>query len=55
MLASVVNPPPPAAGEDHEEPGLVAHGLRTVPRQEGARDQVHRPPDPGGTPQGHTR
>lgn len=46
---------PPSTGEDNEEPGPAAHRLRTVPGQEGARDQVHRPPDPGGSPQGHTR
>lgn len=42
-------------GQDHEEPGPAADGVGAVPRQEGARDQEHRPPDPRGTPQGHPR
>ena len=43
------------AGEDHEEPRAAAHGLRAVPRQEGARDQEHRAPDARGSPEGNSR
>ena len=41
------------SGENYEESRVAAHGLRAVPRQEGARDQVDRPADPGGSPEGH--
>ena len=43
------------SGENYEESRVAAHGLRAVPRQEGARDQVDRPADSGGPPQGHPR
>ena len=43
------------AGEDHEEPGVAADGVRTVSRQEGARDQKHRAADTRGPPQGNSR
>ena len=42
-------------GQDHEERRPAANCVGAVPRQEGARDQEHRPADARGPPQGHPR
>ena len=43
------------AVQDHEGRGAASDCFRAVPREERQGGQIHGPPDPGRTSQGHPR